>query len=75
MGRFRTDFLYSRPNVITSVGSVLSIAGNYYSFNFSQSPEEANNKAINEDWGVISQDLFDSFISVYRDKIHPKMKD
>ncbi|MBX7158282.1 MAG: hypothetical protein K1X66_07850 [Verrucomicrobiae bacterium] len=75
MGQFRTDFLYSTPNVVTSVGSLFGIAGNYYSFNSSSTPEEADMRALKEDWGVVSQDLLNSFISVYRDKVAPKLKD
>jgi hypothetical protein len=39
------------------MGSIGNIRGNYYDFNFSESPKEADYKAILSDWGTIGLDL------------------
>jgi hypothetical protein len=54
---YRTDFLFSRPSFLIGAGSVLNIAGNYFSFNYSKSDIAADHKAIESDWGTIGQDI------------------
>lgn len=53
----RSDFLFSTPKLIIGVGSVFNVAGNYYSFNESESSKEADLKALRNDWGVVGSDL------------------
>jgi len=55
--KYRTDFLYPTNDFLSGLGNVLNVAGNYYSFNYSSSDEEADSKAIESDWGVIGQDI------------------
>lgn len=55
--KYRTDFLFTRPNFLVGVGSVLNIAGNYFDFKYSSSDKEADTKAILSDWGVIGEDI------------------
>ena len=54
---YRSDFLFSDRNFLTGMGSVFNLGGNYYEFNVSESPEEADSRAIASDWGVVGQDL------------------
>lgn len=53
----RSDFLFSEPNFWAGLGSVLNISGNYYLYNYSDSDEEADLKALESDWEIVSQDL------------------
>ena len=61
--KYRTDFLFSSPSFIQGMGTVLNLAGHSYDFNYSNSPQEADFKAIRNDWGMIGQD----FRSILRD--------
>ena len=54
---YRSDFLFSTPSFLIGTGSVLNIAGNYFSFNYSSSDRQADTKAISSDWGVIGGDI------------------
>ncbi|ELR72619.1 hypothetical protein C900_00998 [Fulvivirga imtechensis AK7] len=53
----RSDFLFSKMNFLTGAGSVLNIAGNYYSFNSSKNEREADLKAIKSDWCSVGEDI------------------
>ena len=57
---YRTDFLFVNPSFLMGIGSVLNIAGNYYSFNYAASDIAADRKAIEADWGVVGQDIVES---------------
>lgn len=39
------------------MGSILSLFGSYFSFNYSSSAKEADTKAIESDFGVIGKDI------------------
>jgi hypothetical protein len=54
---YRSDFLFTTPSFLIGAGSVLNIAGNYFSFNYSSSDRQADTKAISSDWGVIGSDI------------------
>lgn len=54
---YRSDYLFSSPSFFTGMGSALNIAGNYFSYNYCQSAEEADRKAIQSDWLMVGQDL------------------
>jgi len=58
--KYHTDFLFANGDFIIGAGSVLNIAGNYYEFNYSETPKEADKKAIHCDWGVIGQDIMET---------------
>ncbi|RPH33597.1 MAG: hypothetical protein EHM93_04335 [Bacteroidales bacterium] len=53
-----SDFLFSTPNFLVGAGSVINIAGNYYSFNESDSESEADEKAIKNDFEMVGQDIY-----------------
>ena len=55
--RYSTTFLFPKTSFIVGMGSIFNIQGNYFLFNTSDSPEEADAKAIESDWGVTGQDI------------------
>lgn len=54
---YSSDFLFAESGFLTGIGSVLNISGNYYDFATSGSEGEADAKALENDWGVIGQDI------------------
>lgn len=56
--KFMSDFLFSTPNFLIGAGSVINIAGNYYNFNESDSESEADAKAIENDFKMVGQDIY-----------------
>jgi hypothetical protein len=59
MGSIQTDFLTATSSFKTGMGSAVGIAGNFYGFNYSKSPAEADIRALRADWVKIGQDLSD----------------
>ena len=57
--KFQTDFLTANSFLI-GWGSIYNLAGNYFEYNDSESPEEADAMAIMNDWYVIGQDIGNS---------------
>jgi hypothetical protein len=57
--RYITDFLYSTPNFLSGAGTVINLGGDYYRFNESSSPIEADSRAIRNDFNMIGQDISD----------------
>ncbi len=55
--KYRTDFLFPRTNMLIGAGSIFNLAGNYFEFNTSKTEQEADFKALENDWGVIGMDL------------------
>jgi len=55
--RYKTNTLFHRTSLTDGFGSIINVAGNYYVFNYSRLGEEADQKAIENDWGVIGNDI------------------
>ncbi|MGL4598931.1 MAG: hypothetical protein ACRCYO_15545 [Bacteroidia bacterium] len=55
--KYRSDFLFSTPSFWVGAGSVLNVAGNYFDFNSSENAHEADAKALQSDWGMVSTDI------------------
>lgn len=55
--RYKTNRLFHRASFIGGIGSIINVAGNYYDFNYTGSGEEADIKAIENDWGMIGDDI------------------
>jgi hypothetical protein len=55
--KYKTDFLFPKSSFFIGIGSAFNIFGNYYKFNTSKTPLEADFKAIQSDWGVVGQDI------------------
>lgn len=57
--RCTTGFLFSTPSFLSGAGTVINLAGNFYEFNSSDSGFEADEKAIENDFRMIGQDICD----------------
>ena len=55
--KYRTDFLFPNTGFWEGMGSVVSVVGNYYEFNHSETEREADANAIESDWMVVGQDI------------------
>lgn len=55
--KYRTDFLLPKNNFLVGLGSVLNIAGAYFTYNNSKSEKEADSKALYSDWKKIGNDF------------------
>ena len=63
-----TDFLFSTPSFFSGAGTVINLAGNFYEFNSSESGFEADEKAIENDFRMIGQDISDVIEKIKVDK-------
>ncbi len=57
----RTDFLFASPSFLEGAARTIDIFGNFDTYNRSESPEEADFRAISNDWLVICQDFREAF--------------
>ncbi|SIS83138.1 hypothetical protein SAMN05421789_10824 [Kaistella chaponensis] len=53
----RTDFLLPKKGFIVGLGSIFNIYGDYFEYNTSDTPEEADRKALSSDWNIVGADL------------------
>ncbi|MFN6943507.1 MAG: hypothetical protein ACK4ND_01060 [Cytophagaceae bacterium] len=53
-GTFR---LFSTSSFLSGVASSINVFGNYYSYNYSISHEEADRKALQSDWNTVGNDV------------------
>jgi len=56
----KTDFLVAQPSFVSGAARILDLWGIYDDYNRSESPLEADGKAIAADWIVIGQDIYDA---------------
>jgi hypothetical protein len=52
-----TDFLVPTSSFLTGAGSVLAVGGDYFFYNASGSPEEADQRALRNDAAVVAGDF------------------
>ena len=57
INEFNTDFLFTTPSYLTGASNVLNLAGGFFEYNKSESPEEADYTAIANDFSIVGQDL------------------
>jgi len=55
--KWRTVFLFPMPSALSGIARILDIGCTYNAYNHSDSPEEADWKAIYSDWAIVGQDL------------------
>lgn len=55
--QYKTNRLFHRTSVLDGISSIINIPGNYFEFNYSKSGEEADKKALENDWGVVGDDI------------------
>lgn len=55
----RTDFLFATPSFLTGAGRTLDLFGglDHVSYNYSQTPAEADQRALESDWEVVWGDF------------------
>lgn len=54
---YRTDFLFPKASFWLGVGSIFSLFGSFYTFNCSETGQEADRTAIESDFGTIGGDI------------------
>jgi hypothetical protein len=52
-----TDVLVPTSSFLTGVGSVLAVGGDYFLYNRSHSPSEADRRALRNDVAVVASDF------------------
>lgn len=62
-----TNRLFCQSTLLTGLGSVFNIVGNYYDFNYSSTPEDADQEALEADWEAVSDDIMEA-IRTYTQK-------
>jgi len=58
--RVKTDFLFAQPSFSSGVARVIDLWGQFDEYNTSETPEEADARAIASDWMMVGQDLLDA---------------
>jgi hypothetical protein len=66
--RYTSGFLFSSPSFLSGAGTVINLAGNFYEFNSFDSGFEADEKAIENDFRMIGQDICDVIEKIKEDK-------
>lgn len=67
MSQSLTDFLTSTTTYLTGAASAFNLAGNFYDFNISDTVEEADSRAIRNDFRMIEGDVAEGF-KIFRGK-------
>lgn len=58
--KVKSDFLFAQPSFASGAARVFDLFGQFDEYNKSETPGEADAKAIASDWIVIGQDLADA---------------
>jgi hypothetical protein len=53
----QSDFLFARPSFIEGVARMVDVGGSLNTYNQSRTPEEADARAILEDWMAVGHDV------------------
>ncbi len=64
MSRWPTDFLFAQPCFTSGVGSVLDLWGTFDSYNISKSVDDADRKALLNDWYNVGDDIASAMLNV-----------
>lgn len=57
-----TFYLFSRPSFVSGAGRIFDFNNSLNEYNTSETPEEADRKAIYLDWLSVGQDIGNAFI-------------
>lgn len=57
----RTSMLFATPGFLGGVATVLDLGSTLTVYNNSDSPDEADQKAIYSDWSAVGDDITDTF--------------
>jgi len=58
--KVKSDFLFAQPSFASGAARVFDLFGQFDEYNRSETPEEADAKAIASDWIVVGQDMVDA---------------
>ena len=53
----RSDFLFARPSFIEGIARMVDLAGSLNTYNSVPTAEEADGRALYEDWKAVGHDL------------------
>lgn len=74
-GKFNIcTFLFPTSSFILGVGSIMNIAGGYYDYNSSETPIDADFKALKSDWLVVGKDIkssIENFKEDHKSQLEP----
>jgi hypothetical protein len=58
--KVKSDFLFAQPSLASGVARVFDLWGQFDDYNRSETPLEADAKAIASDWLIVGQDISDA---------------
>ena len=58
--KVQSDFLFAQPSFASGAARVFDLFGQFDEYNQSETPLEADAKAIASDWLIVGQDLSDA---------------
>jgi len=58
--KVKSDFLFAQPSFASGAARVFDLFGHFDEYNQSETPLEADAKAIAADWLIVGQDLSDA---------------
>ena len=58
--KIQSDFLFAQPSLASGIARNLDLWGDFDDYNRSDTPSEADAKAIAADWLVVGQDMYDA---------------
>lgn len=58
--KVQSDFLFAQPSFASGAGRVLDLWGQFDDYNHSDTPAEADAKALATDWFIVGQDIRDA---------------
>jgi hypothetical protein len=59
MEKVKTDFLFAQPSIMSGAARVFDLWAQFDEYNRSESPFEADAKALAADWLLVGQDIYD----------------
>jgi len=66
--KIKSDFLFPASSFIAGMGSAFNLAGNYYVYNESETPLDADLNALRSDWGIVGEELSNALSAMNRER-------
>lgn len=57
LDELESDYLFARPSFIEGIGRIVDLSGSLNTYNRAPTPEEADARALYEDWKAVGHDL------------------
>lgn len=58
--KIKTDFLFAQPSLVSGAARVFDLWGQFDEYNRSETPAEADARALAADWMLVGQDIADA---------------